>query len=274
MLKYIALLFVIVLVTRVQAAPAPVTPLALKCLWTAYPVFTISSDQKFLFFQDGRTLPYAHDSSDTNFDPENPTLIDQMFFQAYPKGFFRDPAGKLTYTIPKVGEDAGRTRFQELFFSLYGDSAAAVSRQLVPVTWIDGSSLSFSSLHGAAAALQAVSDELRVLIQKYPALRVYVQPPLGGTYQWRTIAGSTNLSVHSFGVAIDISVEYSDYWQWDSGKIQYKNRIPAEIARAFERHGFIWGGKWHHYDTMHFEYRPELLLKADVCNSEFRKYPH
>ena len=27
----------------------------------------------------------------------------------------------------------------------------------------------------------------------------------------------------------------------------------------FERHGFIWGGKWYHYDTMHFEYRPELL---------------
>jgi hypothetical protein len=29
---------------------------------------------------------------------------------------------------------------------------------------------------------------------------------------------------------------------------------------VFEKHGFIWGGKWYHYDTMHFEYRPELLL--------------
>jgi len=28
---------------------------------------------------------------------------------------------------------------------------------------------------------------------------------------------------------------------------------------VFERHGFIWGGRWWHYDTMHFEYRPELL---------------
>src|SRR5690242_16362928 len=27
----------------------------------------------------------------------------------------------------------------------------------------------------------------------------------------------------------------------------------------FEQHGFIWGGRWAHYDTMHFEYRPELL---------------
>ena len=32
-----------------------------------------------------------------------------------------------------------------------------------------------------------------------------------------------------------------------------------EIVRIFEKHGFIWGGRWYHYDTMHFEYRPELL---------------
>ena len=28
---------------------------------------------------------------------------------------------------------------------------------------------------------------------------------------------------------------------------------------AFEAEGFIWGGRWYHFDTMHFEYRPELL---------------
>jgi hypothetical protein len=21
----------------------------------------------------------------------------------------------------------------------------------------------------------------------------------------------------------------------------------------------VWGGRWYHYDTMHFEYRPELF---------------
>jgi peptidoglycan LD-endopeptidase CwlK len=30
-------------------------------------------------------------------------------------------------------------------------------------------------------------------------------------------------------------------------------------VRVFEKHGFIWGGRWYHYDTMHFEYRPELI---------------
>jgi hypothetical protein len=27
---------------------------------------------------------------------------------------------------------------------------------------------------------------------------------------------------------------------------------------VFEREGFIWGGKWYHFDPIHFEYRPEL----------------
>jgi D-alanyl-D-alanine carboxypeptidase len=42
----------------------------------------------------------------------------------------------------------------------------------------------------------------------------------------------------------------------------YRNEIPLEIVHIFEKHGFIWGGKWYHYDTMHFEYRPEIIATA------------
>jgi len=58
---------------------------------------------------------------------------------------------------------------------------------------------------------------------------------------------------------IDINVKYSAYWRWNKGKYRYRNSIPYAIVKAFEDNGFIWGGKWYHYDTMHFEYRPELL---------------
>jgi hypothetical protein len=55
----------------------------------------------------------------------------------------------------------------------------------------------------------------------------------------------------------------SHYWRnakpGKGGAYAYRNEIPMEIVRIFEKHGFIWGGKWHHYDTMHFEYRPELV---------------
>jgi len=28
--------------------------------------------------------------------------------------------------------------------------------------------------------------------------------------------------------------------------------------------GFIWGGKWPNYDTMHFEYRPEIFILSGL----------
>ena len=61
------------------------------------------------------------------------------------------------------------------------------------------------------------------------------------------------------------NTSYSNYWLWsnpkcsETDKIRYVNRIPKEIVKVFEKYGFIWGGRWYHYDTMHFEYRPEFL---------------
>ncbi|QKQ24798.1 M15 family metallopeptidase [Candidatus Ruthia endofausta] len=37
------------------------------------------------------------------------------------------------------------------------------------------------------------------------------------------------------------------------------NKIPQIIIDTFEKYSFIWDGKWYHHDTMHFEYRAELL---------------
>ena len=76
------------------------------------------------------------------------------------------------------------------------------------------------------------------------------------------------LSAHSYGIAFDIAVPYSDYWKWrnpkagETTRIKYANRIPRQIVEIFRRHGFIWGGAWYHYDTMHFEFRPEILEHA------------
>lgn len=87
--------------------------------------------------------------------------------------------------------------------------------------------------------------------------------PSAGTYNCRVIAGTKRTSAHGHGIAIDIATKASDYWRWAGakagGKIPYKNKVPPEIVDVFEKHGFVWGGKWYHYDTMHFEYRPELL---------------
>ena len=79
------------------------------------------------------------------------------------------------------------------------------------------------------------------------------------------MAGTVQPSAHGYGIAIDIAVKPSHYWRWSkpdtAGRPVWRNAIPIEIVQIFERHGFIWGGRWSHYDTMHFEYRPELLVQ-------------
>jgi hypothetical protein len=150
---------------------------------------------------------------------------------------------------------------------MYGDcTEGEVAGHLVDVTWLrsrgGGQVLRATRINGAAAKLQAVSDELDRLPAKFTKFLV----PSAGTYNCRPIAGTRRISSHGSGIAIDIAIAQSDYWFWTKpgpdGRYTHKNRVPWEIVEIFERHGFIWGGKWYHYDTMHFEYRPEILGEA------------
>ena len=118
-----------------------------------------------------------------------------------------------------------------------------------------------------------VSNELDSLRRSDPQVSSYLHTlaEMNG-YNYRYVEGTRSRSLHSYGTAIDLiprrrSGGYS-YWQWamdevpDWWTIPYEERWspPAALVRAFERQGFIWGGKWFFFDTMHFEYRPELLL--------------
>jgi hypothetical protein len=137
-----------------------------------------------------------------------------------------------------------------------------VTPNLTKVTWVDGTQLPFTRVNGAAAALQAAIAELKALGPDYTRYLV----PSAGTYNCRVIAGTSLLSMHSYGAAIDLSTRVSAYWQWSDaaahGLAPYKNQIPLQIVQVFERHGFIWGGRWADFDTMHFEYRPEIIAFA------------
>lgn len=91
-------------------------------------------------------------------------------------------------------------------------------------------------------------------------------------FVWRDIEGTESRSNHAYGIAIDIVPRAyhgkSSYWLWSAKKSEpwYKaawlNRWkpPQVMIDAFESEGFIWGGKWLYFDTLHFEYRPEILL--------------
>ena len=112
--------------------------------------------------------------------------------------------------------------------------------------------LRFTGRYGAAEALRRVSEAL----DNHPEWAPYLKG--ASTLNWRKISGTNRLCAHSFGIAIDIHVEHADYWRWSKSG-DYRNRIPEGLVAVFEQNGFIWGGRWSHFDTMHFEYRPELL---------------
>ena len=88
---------------------------------------------------------------------------------------------------------------------------------------------------------------------------------MDGGFAWRRIAGENRLSPHAFGIAFDISPGIATYWRWSKLRPHpLQQSYPSAIVEAFENEGFIWGGKWHEYDLMHFEYRPEIICKARV----------
>lgn len=100
-------------------------------------------------------------------------------------------------------------------------------------------------------------------------------------WNWRNIADVQSRSNHAYGVALDILPKgnrLETYWLWTAQKniewwnVPYSKRYqpPTAVIKIFEEYGFIWGGKWSFYDTMHFEYRPEILTFNNIpVNGEY-----
>jgi D-alanyl-D-alanine carboxypeptidase len=66
-----------------------------------------------------------------------------------------------------------------------------------------------------------------------------------GCYYPRFIAGTTTLSNHAFGLALDLNVRGNQ-----RGTVGEMDR---GVVAIFERWGFTWGGDWKYTDPMHFE---------------------
>lgn len=170
-------------------------------------------------------------------------------------------------------KDVLHSRFEAFFKKMYGGTPRQVSKNLVTIYWMphvfgNKYPLKVTTVNGVAEKLKRISSALEKLPPEYYK---YLEKP-GGSYYWRKVEGENSLSAHSFGIALDINLKYSNYWLWDYQKtnqpleelrnhrLTCNNRIPMKIVEIFENEGFYWGGRWYFYDTMHFEYRPDLLL--------------
>ncbi len=254
--RFVASTLALVLLA-VSLVPGGADP-ALDALVAAYPDHLASHDGKELVWKDGTRMPISDGKAGKPFEEllNSPDVRDQ-FVYPYPLGSDVKPPG--------LNEDPGRIRYEPFFVKMYGDCRKGeVAKRLKPVAWMParrGGSVSITTVNGINDRLAAAVTEL----EKLPASMTQYLVPSAGTYNCRPIANTTRLSVHAFGAALDINTQFSDYWEWSKGpnnSVKWRNRVPGAIGEIFERHGFIWGAKWYHFDTMHFEYRPEIIALA------------
>ncbi|MBI4273370.1 MAG: M15 family metallopeptidase [Rhizobiales bacterium] len=245
------------LIVLLAIVPARADP-ALDALVAAYPDHLAGYEDNMLIWKDGTRMPISDDRQNKSFDEllNSPDIKDQ-FSIPYPLG--------TELKIPGENEDPGRIRNEAFFKKMYGDCRnGEVTKRLRKVGWLTnkgGRLIMATEVNGVAEKLEAVSRDL----EKLPANLTRYLVPSSGTFNCRAIAGTHRLSVHAYGAAIDLNSAYGDYWLWSkdkTGAFAWKNRLPLDIVEVFERHGFIWGGKWYHYDTFHFDYRPDIILLA------------
>lgn len=253
------LLCSILLITVVACSSTPSSrqersdsiPEGARRIMEAYPQHVVGYENNHIIFWDGSRMIYNDGIKRTTEQMHQQQDVEEIFIYEY----------DITKFPPEYGYDPGRYRCAAFFEKIYGNTREKIISNLVVVNWcpkLGGRPILFTSVAGAAEALQRVSDEL----DQHPEFKEWVTD--AQTFNWRPILGTTRLSPHCYGIAIDMAISKSHYWKWsyphatESTQIEYMNTYNMEIVEIFERHGFIWGGRWYHFDTMHFEYRPEM----------------
>jgi len=230
------------------------------------PVLTVDG-QDFLW-AEGRLLPPARAAEWSQYAPEP--------FYPYPA----QAPDVSSWTDDQVVQIEARLtdhkntpvrRNSEFFDALWGvhDRGSADSAQ----TRIRFLGMKVSVHQSLAGPLARVEARLQAARTQDSTLDRFLKTLAGvDGYNWRSIAGTQSRSNHAYGSAVDLVPgsfrDKTPYWLWsiqDGGpwyRRAWEHRWephPAVVA-AFEAEGFVWGGKWLQFDTIHFEYRPEILI--------------
>jgi hypothetical protein len=234
--------------------------------------WAVQIDGVWFYYARGRLLPEQLRDRHADYDPQP--------FYNYPAELppwkdptpeetlrFRDSADRRAANPPK--------RSQHFFDALWRASTREESYDRVKTIRFLGRSV---MVHYSIMEELALVEERILGIAKTSAeVRQWINQidTLTG-WNWRTIADTRSRSFHAYGAALDLLPRSyggrQTYWLWTAENypawwaVPYERRShpPETVIKAFEEYGFIWGGKWLFFDTMHFEYRPEILLLSNM----------
>jgi len=230
-------------------------------LMMAYPEHIVDIevvDNSIVYFslKSGGKILYDNNQSDKMTNPDLKSMMEQRY---------------ILHSIDKLMPqeyNPGRIRVYPLLKEVYGANQYEIEKNLSGVK-VGSNFHRFNDNNNGANHLKSAISELNTLAEKNPRLWAYIYP-IGGAYNFRYIAKTSRLSPHAFGIAIDLASSKDDYWQWASrtaGEKRIRN-YPKEIVDVMERNHFVWGGKWGQFDILHFEYRPEIIMKAMYFSNE------
>ena len=237
----------------------------LLVLMIAYPdeITSLTKDNNgliYLVMKDGRKVLYD-DMQDKNYNQKiYKADIHDTLEDIYPLGDINE--------VREENRDPGRFRSYQFLGAVYGEGESTIRKNLKNYSTKFGN-LQFNSKNAAGDNLKKALDEAYELCKKDSKISNFIYPT-SGTFNYRVVQDTGLLSPHSFGIAIDLHKNDSDYWKWVT-KEKGSKRIaeyPKELVKVFENNGFVWGGKWAHFDILHFEYRPEIILKAKYFGTE------
>jgi hypothetical protein len=226
----------------------------------------------FYYWAEGRLLPEELRDRMEDYDPQP--------FYSYPAELppWKPPSGE---DEERMRNAAGRRRLnppkrsQHFYDALWRASSREESYDRVKSIRFLGRSVLIH--YSIMEELALVEEKILTEAKTSAHIRQWINNigSLSG-WNWRSIADTRSRSFHAYGAALDLlpasAGGLETYWLWTSNHrsdwwaVPYAGRLhpPEEVIKAFEDQGFIWGGKWLFFDTMHFEYRPEILLLNNI----------
>lgn len=135
------------------------------------------------------------------------------------------------------------------FYGAPGDESNLVSVEFPYPMFYGGKRVARTRVHRKCAdSLLRVLNAIKDMLPLAPDIADEASD-YGGIYNFRSKRGSSSLSMHAWGIAIDLDADdntFRDSWPM-------KADMPLEIMECFAREGWLSAGAFWGYDAMHFQ---------------------